>query len=316
VPHPRLTLAISILEAIATLAFAISGFIEARKNRLDSVGTFVVALATAFGGGTLRDILLERRPFYWVVHDDYVIAIFVLALFAPFVLRMLSRLSAERLLLVADAIGLGIFSISGTAIALDAEMPRFIAVMMGVITGVVGGIVRDVLCNDIPLILRDSRPMRPARSPAAGSICCSHGCSTTRCTACCSRPASFSSRGWRRSNSTCGCRTDIVAPHPMPCRAGAENERGRPSTAPFRFIQRISARAASRDPLFRRRIEQHRLRHVEQQRLRLPRLRVRGRMHAAHDPLAVHLREHVRVRARRLGHVDAHVDRLQFDASP
>jgi uncharacterized membrane protein YeiH len=222
VPHPRLTLAISILEAIATLAFAISGFIEARKNRLDSVGTFVVALATAFGGGTLRDILLERRPFYWVVHDDYVIAIFVLALFAPFVLRMLSRLSAERLLLVADAIGLGIFSISGTAIALDAEMPRFIAVMMGVITGVVGGIVRDVLCNDIPLILRDSRPMRPARSPAAGSICCSHGCSTTRCTACCSRPASFSSRGWRRSNSTCGCRTDIVAPHPMPCRAGAE----------------------------------------------------------------------------------------------
>ncbi|MFP3615790.1 TRIC cation channel family protein, partial [Paraburkholderia sp. SIMBA_050] len=67
-------------------------------------------------------------------------------------------LSAERLLLVADAIGLGIFSISGTSIALDAEMPRFIAVMMGVITGVVGGIIRDVLCNDIPLILRDSRP--------------------------------------------------------------------------------------------------------------------------------------------------------------
>ncbi|MBC8824324.1 TRIC cation channel family protein, partial [Escherichia coli] len=70
-----MTLAIAVLEAIATLAFAISGFIEARKNRLDSVGTFVVALATAFGGGTLRDILLERRPFYWVVHDDYVIAI-------------------------------------------------------------------------------------------------------------------------------------------------------------------------------------------------------------------------------------------------
>ncbi|AOK60608.1 trimeric intracellular cation channel family protein [Burkholderia ubonensis] len=157
-PHPRLTLAITVLEAIATLAFAISGFIEARKNRLDSVGTFVVALATAFGGGTLRDILLERRPFYWVVHDDYVLVIFALSLCAPFVLRMLSRLSAERTLLVADAVGLGIFSVSGTSIALDAEMPRFIAVMMGVITGVVGGIIRDVLCNDIPLILRDSRP--------------------------------------------------------------------------------------------------------------------------------------------------------------
>ncbi|SMG02382.1 trimeric intracellular cation channel family protein [Burkholderia singularis] len=157
-PHPRLTLAITVLEALATLAFAISGFIEARKSRLDSVGTFVVALATAFGGGTIRDILLERRPFYWVVHDDYVIAIFAMAMFAPIVLRMMSRLSAERALLVADAVGLGIFSISGTSIALDAEMPRFIAAMMGVTTGVAGGILRDVLCNDIPLILRDSRP--------------------------------------------------------------------------------------------------------------------------------------------------------------
>ena len=149
---------ITVIEIVAILVGAFSGFIEARRKRMDVVGVFTVAFIAAFGGGTLRDILLERRPFYWVIHDDYVIAIFVLALFAPIVLRMLSRLSAERLLLVADAIGLGIFSISGTAIALDAEMPRFIAVMMGVITGVVGGIIRDVLCNDIPLILRDSRP--------------------------------------------------------------------------------------------------------------------------------------------------------------
>lgn len=160
--HPRLTLAIAVLEAIATLAFAISGFVEARKNRLDSVGTFVVALATAFGGGTMRDVLLERRPFYWVEHQAYVIAIFGLSLVAPLVLRMASRLSAERLLLAADAIGLGIFSISGTSIALDAQMPRFVAAMMGVTTGVTtgvfGGVIRDVLCNDIPLILRDSRP--------------------------------------------------------------------------------------------------------------------------------------------------------------
>jgi uncharacterized membrane protein YeiH len=158
VPHPRLTLAIAIFEAIATLAFAISGFVEARKNRLDSVGTFIVATVTAFGGGTVRDVLLERRPFYWVVHEDYLLVIFVLSLLAPYVLRMLSRLSAERVLLVADAVGLGLFSISGTSIALDAEMPPFIAVLMGVITAVVGGILRDVLCNDIPLLLRDSRP--------------------------------------------------------------------------------------------------------------------------------------------------------------
>ncbi len=82
----------------------------------------------------------------------------LLSLVAPLILRMASRLSAERLLLAADAIGLGIFSISGTSIALDAQMPRFVAAMMGVTTGVFGGVIRDVLCNDIPLILRDSRP--------------------------------------------------------------------------------------------------------------------------------------------------------------
>ena len=156
--HPRLTFALAIIEGLAILAYAFSGFIEARKRRLDAVGTFLVALATAFGGGTVRDVLLERRPFYWVEHQSYVILIFVLSLFAPIVLRMASRLFNERALLIADAIGLGLFSISGTSIALDASMPPFIAVMMGVVTGVFGGIIRDVVCNEVPLLLRASRP--------------------------------------------------------------------------------------------------------------------------------------------------------------
>ncbi|MDR5749850.1 MULTISPECIES: trimeric intracellular cation channel family protein [unclassified Caballeronia] len=156
--HPRLTLAISLMEALALLSYALSGLIEARKRRLDAVGAFLVALATAFGGGTVRDVLLSRRPFYWVEHQDYVLVIFVMAIFAPILLRMTTRLFDERMLLVADAIGLGLFSISGTSAALDAQMPAFTAVMMGVITGVFGGVMRDVLCNEIPLILRDSRP--------------------------------------------------------------------------------------------------------------------------------------------------------------
>lgn len=156
--HPRLTLALSIIEALAIFAFAISGFIEARKRRLDAVGTFLVALVTAFGGGTVRDVLLSRRPFYWVEHQNYVIAIFVLSFFAPVMLRMASRVLTERALLIADAIGLGLFSVSGTSIALEAGMPWFISAMMGVVTGVFGGIIRDVLCNDVPLILKDSRP--------------------------------------------------------------------------------------------------------------------------------------------------------------
>jgi uncharacterized membrane protein YeiH len=156
--HPRLTFALSVNEALAILAYAFSGFIEARKRRLDAVGTFLVALATAFGGGTVRDVLLARRPFYWVEHQTYVIIIFAMSFVAPFVLRMASRVFSERALLVADAIGLGLFSISGTSIALEAGMPWFIAAMMGVVTGVFGGVIRDVLCNDVPLILRDSRP--------------------------------------------------------------------------------------------------------------------------------------------------------------
>ena len=156
--HPRLTLALAIMEAIAIMAYSISGFIEARTRRLDAVGTFLVALATAFGGGTIRDVLLERRPFYWVEHQNYVLVIFVMSLFAPVTFRAISRVISERVLLVADAIGLGLFSVSGTSLALDAQMPWFTSVMMGVLTGVFGGVIRDVLCNEVPLILRDSRP--------------------------------------------------------------------------------------------------------------------------------------------------------------
>ncbi|WP_144111666.1 trimeric intracellular cation channel family protein [Paraburkholderia sp. BCC1886] len=156
--HPRLTLALTLMEALAIFAYAISGFIEARNRRLDAVGTFLVAIATAFGGGTLRDVLLERRPFYWVEHQGYLIAIFVMSMFAPTLLKMTSRLISQRVLLVADAIGLGLFSVGGTALAHDALMPWFISVMMGVLTGVFGGVIRDVLCNEVPLILRDSRP--------------------------------------------------------------------------------------------------------------------------------------------------------------
>ena len=156
--HPRLTLALAVMEAIAIMAYSISGFIEARTRRLDAVGTFLVALATAFGGGTVRDVLLERRPFYWVQHQNYVLVIFVMSLFAPMTFRAISRVISERVLLVADAIGLGLFSVSGTSLALDAQMPWFTSVMMGVLTGVFGGVIRDVLCNEVPLILRDSRP--------------------------------------------------------------------------------------------------------------------------------------------------------------
>jgi uncharacterized membrane protein YeiH len=149
---------IKIIEILAILVGAFSGFIEARTKKMDIVGVFTVAFVTAFGGGTLRDVLLDIRPLFWVQHQEYAILIFVLSLIAPLLIRHLRKIVSERLIVVADALGLGLFSIAGVSEALHANMPLFIASMMGVITGIFGGILRDILCNQIPMVLRDGKP--------------------------------------------------------------------------------------------------------------------------------------------------------------
>jgi uncharacterized membrane protein YeiH len=149
---------IKFIEIMAILVGAFSGFIEARRKRMDLVGVFTVAFITAFGGGTLRDILLDRRPLFWVIHQEYAILIFVLALVATPVMRTLRHILSERLIVIADAIGLGLFSVAGVSSALDADMPLFIASMMGVITGIFGGVLRDIVCNEVPMVFRDGKP--------------------------------------------------------------------------------------------------------------------------------------------------------------
>jgi len=154
----RLPLILHVMEVIGMLSFAVSGVVDARKQRLDVVGTFVVAFATAFGGGTVRDVLLDRRPFYWVEHQGYVLLIFAMSMGASFVFRVVSRNVSERTMIVADAVGLGLFSVTGVSLALVAQMTPPVAVMMGIISAVFGGVVRDVLCNEVPMILRDRSP--------------------------------------------------------------------------------------------------------------------------------------------------------------
>jgi uncharacterized membrane protein YeiH len=149
---------IKFIEILAILVGAFSGFIEARRKRMDLVGVFTVAFITAFGGGTLRDILLDRRPLFWVTHQEYAILIFILALVAAPAIRTLRQVVSERMIVIADAIGLGLFSIAGVAAALDAHMPIFIASMMGVITGIFGGVLRDIVCNEVPMVFRDGKP--------------------------------------------------------------------------------------------------------------------------------------------------------------
>ena len=153
-PPFSLSTLLQVVEVLGVVAFAFSGFIEARRKHMDMVGVFTVAFITAFGGGTLRDLLLDRRPLYWVEHQEYPIMVFVLAVvFSPF-LRHLQSARSERLIVVADALGLGLFSASGASLALNFGMPTFVCVMMGVITGIFGGVLRDVICNEIPLVFR------------------------------------------------------------------------------------------------------------------------------------------------------------------
>ncbi len=144
------------IEVAGILAFASSGFIEARRKRMDVVGVFTVAFITAFGGGTLRDLLLDRRPLFWVENQEYPIIIFVMSLVAIPFMRKLRNTVTENAIVVADALGLGLFSVTGASLALEVGMPMFICVMMGVITGIFGGVLRDIICNEIPLVFRRS----------------------------------------------------------------------------------------------------------------------------------------------------------------
>ena len=147
-----------VIEVGGTLAFAMSGLLEAIRKRMDIVGVFSVAFVTAFGGGTLRDILLDRRPLFWIQNQEYLWLVIALALTAPLWVKTVRHRLMERAMEFADACGMGLFAISGAAIATAAGMPPLVAILMGAITAVFGGVSRDVLCNQIPKVYRDHRP--------------------------------------------------------------------------------------------------------------------------------------------------------------
>jgi uncharacterized membrane protein YeiH len=146
------------VEVAGTLAFAVSGLIEATRRRMDVIGVVSVAFASAFGGGTVRDVLLDRRPLFWVEHTEYLWLVLALTLVAPLVLRAARHQFTDKVMVTADALGLGLFAISGTSLAAAAGMPPVVSVLMGAITGVFGGVLRDVLCNEIPRVFHDHVP--------------------------------------------------------------------------------------------------------------------------------------------------------------
>jgi uncharacterized membrane protein YeiH len=128
---------------------ALTGVLDAGRKQMDLVGVVMVGTATALGGGTVRDILLQR-PVFWLSDQIYLVVAVATTLIMFFAVRGL-RLP-QHLFLIPDAIGLALFTVVGTQISLQAGAPWLAASLLGVITGVVGGVVRDVLCNEVPLI--------------------------------------------------------------------------------------------------------------------------------------------------------------------
>ncbi len=143
---------IFILTYVAVSASAISGALEARKNQMDIVGATTIAFVNAFGGGTMRDLLLGRTPVFWMLDPLLTVTTFVIAVLSFYRLDRISRF----LLITADAIGLGIFSILGATYTLQLELSPIVAILMGVVTGVFGGVLRDVLSNRMPSVFRQS----------------------------------------------------------------------------------------------------------------------------------------------------------------
>jgi uncharacterized membrane protein YeiH len=144
---------LQFIELLGIITFALSGIVEARRKRMDLVGVYSVALITAFGGGTLRDLFIDRTPLFWVANQGYAILILAMSLCA-FLFPSLTRVP-ERAMLLPDALGLGLFSIAGAGFALDAGAPLFIAALLGTTTGIFGGVIRDVIVNEIPFIFRN-----------------------------------------------------------------------------------------------------------------------------------------------------------------
>jgi uncharacterized membrane protein YeiH len=155
---PNLSHILTAIEAAATVAFALSGLLEAARKRLDAVGVCMVAGLAAFGGGTLRDVLLDRRPFFWVEHALWLWALLALCVLAMLFMRARHFAPTARAMQWPDAAGMGLFTASGTQIALHAGTPAIVAVLMGVVTAVFGGVLRDVVCNEIPTAFSDHRP--------------------------------------------------------------------------------------------------------------------------------------------------------------
>ena len=140
------------LDILGTIAFAISGTLTAIHKKFDPFGVFIIAFATAVGGGTLRDVLIGRTPVGWMQDLNYVYAIIGATIFAIIIRKKIDYLSTS--LFLFDTIGLGIFTIVGTEIGIQQNLHPIVSVALGTMSATFGGVIRDILCNEIPVIFK------------------------------------------------------------------------------------------------------------------------------------------------------------------
>jgi uncharacterized membrane protein YeiH len=152
---------LKLIEVLGVLAFSLTGVFEARRLKMDIVGAYSLAMITAFGGGTVRDLFLQRYPLFWIQNWPYPVVVLILSVISVAMLRQIrdrKNRPLELVVTVFDALGLGLFSVLGSVYSLQIY-PKlyFIAVLMGVITGCFGGVIRDVVGNKVPTVFKRSQ---------------------------------------------------------------------------------------------------------------------------------------------------------------
>jgi uncharacterized membrane protein YeiH len=139
-----------ILDILATVAFAISGVLEALEKRMDTFGVFIIAFVTAVGGGTLRDVLIGRTPVFWMENLLVVYAIIIATLLAVIFRKYLAFF--RKSLLLFDTIGIGLYTVIGIQTGLQVGLHPIVCIALGTMSASFGGVIRDILCNEIPVI--------------------------------------------------------------------------------------------------------------------------------------------------------------------
>lgn len=142
----------NILDLLGTVAFAISGALSAMGKRFDLFGIFIIAFVTAIGGGTLRDILIGNTPVMWMEHVSYIFIIGIVTILTIIFRNKINYLKTS--LFLFDTIGLGIFTIIGVETGIQNNIHPIVSIALGAVTGTFGGVIRDILCNEIPVIFR------------------------------------------------------------------------------------------------------------------------------------------------------------------